>query len=139
MTIDAPLEYTPVLVRGGGILVLGGQCTKNIYDGMDERTIQIFPVPSASNSLAGRRGSFTLVEDDGKSNDHTTKGNYTEMVISFEVVDETVVIEVEVVKGEYELGYEVLWFELPMDDEREMVGARGMSLVREGRRVGWKL
>ena len=106
---------------------------------MNERTVQIYPVPSSTPCSAGRAGSFTLIEDDGKSNDHTTKGIYTEMVVSFEVVDETVVIEVEVVKGEYELGYEVLWFELPMDDEREMVGARGMSLVREGRRVGWKL
>jgi hypothetical protein len=60
-----------------------------------------------------------------------------EMVVSFEVVGETAVIDVEVVTEEYELGYEVLWFELPMDDEREMVGARRTSLVREGRRVRW--
>jgi alpha-glucosidase len=136
---DAPLDRTPVLVRAGGILVLGGECTRNIYDGIRERTALIFPSPSHATSNAGRRGTFTIIEDDGKTNGHTIEGAFTEIVVSFEVVGDQVEIGLELLRDEYDLTYGVVWFELPKGDEREMVGAKGRTIVREDGRVGLKL
>ncbi|KAJ7141312.1 glycosyl hydrolases family 31-domain-containing protein [Mycena epipterygia] len=110
--LDAPLERTPALVRAGGVLVLGGACTRNIYDGVASRTVLVFPTPTGAS-----HGSFTLVEDDGVSNAHTGKGVYTELVVSFT----TGGAGAEVVHGAYKLPYEVIWFELPAGDERKVV------------------
>lgn len=74
---DAPLARTPTLVRAGGILILGGACERNIYDGVGSRTALLFPAPGGDS-----HGSFTLIEDDGVSNEHTDEGAYTELVVS---------------------------------------------------------
>lgn len=141
--LDAPLERTPVLVRGGGILVLGGKCTKNIYDGTNERTVLVFPAPSSSSSssASGQKGSFTLIEDDGKSNDHTnpSRRGYTEIFLSFTVVEggESVEVDFEVVHRRFELPYEVVWFELPRGDRRTLKVREGkVEAGRKERRVG---
>ncbi|KAJ7071961.1 glycosyl hydrolases family 31-domain-containing protein [Mycena amicta] len=113
--LDAPLARTPTLVRAGGIMVLGGACTNNIYDGIAERTALIFPAPIGSS-----QGSFALIEDDGRTNAHTRDGKFTELTVSFESTEAEVVVDVEVVKGEYELPYDVVWFELPQGDKRKV-------------------
>ncbi|KAK4051516.1 hypothetical protein OIO90_004730 [Microbotryomycetes sp. JL221] len=77
VTVDAPLSSTPVLVRAGGALMLGGRCSRNIYDGIRERTLLIFPGPTGHSS--GQTGSLTLVEDDFKTNDHVDKNIYSEL------------------------------------------------------------
>ncbi|KAJ7091907.1 glycosyl hydrolases family 31-domain-containing protein [Mycena belliarum] len=121
--LDAPLARTPTLVRAGGVLVLGGACKRNIYDGIASRTALIFPAPSGASS-----GSFTLVEDDGVSNDHTGRGTYTELVVSFTASgSDAVIVDCEVVKGAYKLPYEVIWFELPVGDARKVVVKGGKA------------
>ncbi|KAJ6625766.1 glycosyl hydrolases family 31-domain-containing protein [Mycena sp. CBHHK59/15] len=132
--LDAPLARTPVLVRAGGALVLGGACAWNIYDGVKERTAVVFPAPSGAS-----HGSFTLVEDDGVSNDHTGKGVYTELVLSFAVAEgnSEVVVDYEAVHGAYKLPYEVIWVELPVGDTRKVV-VKGGKTERRRRSVGGK-
>ncbi|TDL29099.1 hypothetical protein BD410DRAFT_3704 [Rickenella mellea] len=137
VVLDAPLERTPVLVRAGGIIVLGGPCEKNVYDGVHQRTALIFPSPATSSKSAkpdtkrsGMSGSFTLIEDDGRTNDHTDKGVYTELELTFAVVDggngeEVIEVDCAVVKGGYKLPYDAIWFELPLGDEREVRAAKG--------------
>ncbi|KAJ7217663.1 glycosyl hydrolases family 31-domain-containing protein, partial [Mycena pura] len=98
---DVPLSRTLALVRAGGVLVLGGACARNIYDGVGERTALIFPAPGSVR--ASSRGAFTLIEDDGVSNAHTRDGTYTELVLSFNATETEVVVDVEVVRGSYEL------------------------------------
>ncbi|KAJ7267606.1 glycosyl hydrolases family 31-domain-containing protein [Mycena haematopus] len=117
--LAAPLERTPTLVRAGAVLVLGGACTRNIYDGVASRTALLFPAPAGAS-----QGSFTLIEDDGVSNDHTGAGVYTELVVSFSATEAAVVVDYEVVRGAYKLPYEVIWFELPRGDERKVVVRR---------------
>ncbi|KAJ6498838.1 glycosyl hydrolases family 31-domain-containing protein [Mycena sanguinolenta] len=120
--LDAPLERTPTLVRAGGVLVLGGACTRNIHDGVASRTALIFPAPTGAS-----QGCFTLIEDDGVSNAHTGEGEYTELVVSFVANEAEVIVNWEVVHGGYELPYEVIWFELPRGDKRKLVVKTGKT------------
>jgi alpha-glucosidase len=125
--LDAPLARTPTLVRSGGIFVLGGACTRNIYDGVAERTALIFPAPTGDS-----RGKFTLIEDDGMSNAHTGQGVYTELLLSFKAAAPggVVVVDYEVVHGGYKLPYDVIWFELPASDVRKVVVKGGKTEKR---------
>jgi alpha-glucosidase len=113
-------------VRAGAILILGGACTRNIYDGVASRTALVFPAPSGDS-----QGSFTLIEDDGVSNDHTGKGVYTELVVSFAATEAEVVVDYQVVHGAYKLPYEVIWFELPRGDKRKLVVKGGKTERRK--------
>ncbi|KAM0749932.1 hypothetical protein T439DRAFT_381478 [Meredithblackwellia eburnea MCA 4105] len=121
-TFDAPLDRTPVLIRSGGILVLGGDCTDNIYDGTKERTVLVFPSPSRESE---EEGIFTLIEDDGKTNDHTKSDEYTELLLSFRTdptAPEIVEVDYKVVhlSKTFKVGYEVIWWKLPVGDRREL-------------------
>lgn len=125
----APLARTPVLVRGGGILVLGGRCTSNIYDSINSRTVLIFP--SSSLCPSGLSGSFTLVEDDGRTNEHLEQGVYTELDLHFAVKEDEVEVWWELVHGGYCLPYREIAWQLPKGDRRTIVAARGMAGRRE--------
>lgn len=116
-----------MLVRGGGIIVLGGECTETIYDGRSTRDVLIFPSPTSRSGLSGMEGSFTLIEDDGKSSDHTSEGIYTEIQIFFRVVQsetepgvEAIEVGYDVVTWKYTPEAEILWFVLPKGDQRKM-------------------
>ncbi|KAK7005918.1 hypothetical protein R3P38DRAFT_3326385 [Favolaschia claudopus] len=127
--LDAPLDRTPTLVRAGAVLIFGGACQRNIYDGVSSRTALIFPAPKGDS-----QGSFTLIEDDGISNHHTNKQAYTELVVLFKATDAEVTVDYEVVHGDYKLPYDVIWFELPKGDQRKVVGKNAKSERREENR-----
>lgn len=154
--VEAPLERIPILVKAGGILVLGGKCTRNIYDGQFVREVLIFPSPtprstsSSSTSKverSGTKGSFTLIEDDGKTNDHTLSNIYSEVIISFSVEvilsqsDEAVAVEEEVevviidykvIHNLYEVKYREIEFVLPKGDNRKLIAGEGKELIDMG-------
>ncbi|CUA71205.1 alpha-glucosidase [Rhizoctonia solani] len=128
VSIDAPLSRTPVLVRAGGILVLSNKCTKTVYDGETTRVAQIFP--SLNSQVDGAKGSFRLVEDDGKTNDHAEKGAFTELELSFQVGSgekgqQVVEVDVKELKNAYALPYSVIWFVLPVGDSRKLSVSTG--------------
>ncbi|KAG8764033.1 hypothetical protein FRC12_008332 [Ceratobasidium sp. 428] len=124
--VDAPVSKTPVLVRAGGILVLGGKCTSTVYDGEMLRVAHIFPSPSPKNP--GATGSFTLVEDDGKTNAHVNEGVYTELEVSFLAEDEEYIeVDVKVLHNAYAVPYDVIWFVLPVKDKRKMKAKSGTN------------
>lgn len=123
--MDAPLSRTPVLARGGAILVLGGACHSTIHDGAGSRTVLVFSAPSSATS--GLSGSFTLIEDDGKSNAHLDEGRFTEIELSFKVVGETVEVGWKLVHGDYPLPYTYIAWELPKGDMRQLVLGAGME------------
>ncbi|QRV77708.1 glycoside hydrolase family 31 protein [Ceratobasidium sp. AG-Ba] len=119
LDLDAPITRTPALVRAGGILVLGNKCANTVYDGNTLRVAHIFPSLAPQN--AGATGSFTLIEDDGKTNAHVDQGVYTEVEVTFQVQDKGCVeVDVKVLHNAYELLYDVIWFVLPIGDNREM-------------------
>lgn len=133
--IDAPISYTPTFVRDGGILVLGGKCSNNVMDGLGYRVALIFPTPKSNLKAAvgdslGASGSFTLVEDDGITNDHMKKSTYCELRLSFQVSSDhdQIIIDVDIIHRGYQVPYKVIWFLLPQGDERKMVGKGGTDL-----------
>ncbi|KAK4049956.1 hypothetical protein OIV83_003780 [Microbotryomycetes sp. JL201] len=126
----APLEKIPMLVRAGGALMLGGPCTRNIYDGINERTLIVFPAPFKHPS--GQTGTFTLIEDDFRSNNHTGKGAYTEVQFWFKVVDEdTVGVGYDVVKKDWPLSYKDVAVRLPPGDARRIVAGDGFEVNQD--------
>ncbi|CAK5265429.1 unnamed protein product [Mycena citricolor] len=130
--LDAPLSRTPVLVRSGGILVLGGECKRNVYDGVNERTALVFPAPGKASA-----GSFTLIEDDGVSNEHLDKGIYTEILLTYSATATEVVVDYEVVHGQFKLPYEAVWIQLPIGDQRKIVVKAGKKEAKgPGGQVG---
>ncbi|CAE6448403.1 hypothetical protein ACGC1H_005534 [Rhizoctonia solani] len=123
INLDAPLSRTPVLVRAGGILVLSNKCTETVYDGGATRVAHIFP--SLSSQVDGVKGSFKLVEDDGKTNEHTEKGIYTEIELSFQVTagekgQQAIEVDVKELNNSYALPYNIIWFILPPGDDRKL-------------------
>jgi alpha-glucosidase len=122
VTIDTPLEKCPTFAKSGSILVLGGECQTTIYDGTNERYAYVFGAPGVKSS-----GEFRLIEDDGKSNDHTRDGAYTELVLRFEANENEVVVDIDMVHQGYDLPYKSIRFVLPQGDEREIRSRRRQS------------
>ncbi|KAF8685452.1 glycosyl hydrolase 31 family [Rhizoctonia solani] len=128
--MDAPLSRTPALVRAGGILVLSNKCAETVYDGEATRVAHIFP--SLNSESNGATGSFKLVEDDGKTNEHAEKGIFTELEISFQVNPgekgkQEVQVDVKELNSAYPLPYTVIWFILPPGDGRKLKAAAGST------------
>lgn len=133
-----------MLVRAGGIIVLGGECTNSIHDGTTSRTIHLFPAPMPAHTSSSSRttGTFTLIEDDGVSNDHTNDGHYTEIMISFKVfrlpVDgcdiDVVEVDYEFKHRGYELPYDLMEVKLPDGNTSRIIAAEGKEM-RAGRLV----
>ncbi|PRP78004.1 polyamine transporter 3, partial [Planoprotostelium fungivorum] len=117
ITMAAPLSRCPTLVRAGGILVLGGVCQTHAFDraGRTERTVLLFPGPS------GGEGEFTLVEDDGRTNDAGFRGVFSEISIRFEADASEVRVEMETKRGDYK-GQWDYHFKLPDGDTRTIRG-----------------
>ena len=82
---------------------------------------------------SGSHGSFTLIEDDGQSNDHTLRGVYTEIELSFKVTsaehEEVVEVDYELTHaGYWPLPYSSIELRLPASDNRKIVAAEGKSV-----------
>ncbi|CCO29120.1 hypothetical protein BN14_03122 [Rhizoctonia solani AG-1 IB] len=128
--MTAPLSRTPTLVRAGGILVLSNKCAETVYDGEATRVAHIFP--SLNSETNGAEGSFKLVEDDGKTNEHAEKGVFTELELSFQVGlgergRQDVVVDVKELNNTYSLPYDIIWFILPPGDDRKLKTAAGST------------
>lgn len=101
-----------------------------MYDGDTTRTAHIFP--SLTPQAHGARGSFKLIEDDGKTNDHVERGSFTELELGFHVVasedgKQYVEVDVKTLHNSYTLPYDVIWFVLPVGDARELRVASGST------------
>ncbi|CEL62592.1 alpha-glucosidase [Rhizoctonia solani AG-1 IB] len=130
ISMTAPLSRTPTLVRAGGILVLSNKCAETVYDGEATRVAHIFP--SLNSETNGAEGSFKLVEDDGKTNEHAEKGVFTELELSFQVGlgergRQDVVVDVKELNNTYSLPYDIIWFILPPGDDRKLKTAAGST------------
>ena len=116
---------------------MGGKCTKNIFDGTNERNVLVFPT---SISTAGSIGHFSLVEDDGKTN----AAAFTQIELSFAVVDvqgeEVVQVDYTMSSFDHKLPYDTLWWELPSGDARRIIGAEGKEVRKDTKgRFGLKV
>lgn len=90
--LDAPLGHIPLLVRRGAIIPEREYAPSIEAGSNDILTLNIYP---------GAPCSFTLIEDDGLSNDYL-EGNYASTEITGTVAQTGFTVTVEPVKGRYE-------------------------------------
>ena len=89
--LDAPLELIPLLVRQGAIIPERPYCSSIEQGSNDTLTLNVYP---------GADYSFTLIEDDGLSNDYQ-KGNVATTEITSRMIAEGFIITVNPVQGSY--------------------------------------
>ncbi|CAO1637799.1 unnamed protein product [Sympodiomycopsis kandeliae] len=136
VTLEAPIDICPYLIRGGAILVRSRTTStlRNTSELGNDMIVDLYPSPPSS--LSGQSGKFTLVKDDGISN----TGQVTEIFITFQVVDESVEVSIEVgqlksFKGEWKFSMRlprcdtrfIRWGGAPNDE----IGSGGVKCVVE--------
>jgi len=109
VTLDAPLERCPLLVRAGGVIPLGKTMRYIGAEPDDQRDLLIFPHPQNGQS------SFTLIEDDGISRDGAT----TRINISLASTPSQIEVHISA-SGDYPLPYAELRVICPPGEERPL-------------------
>ncbi|GAB4571438.1 MAG: glycoside hydrolase family 31 protein [Anaerolineae bacterium] len=115
VTLDAPLDRIPLLVRAGGLIPLGRAMPHVGAAPDDVREVLAYPHP------AGGEGRFTLVEDDGVSMDYLS-GAQTRVTLRVSATPDTVRVGVAPPQGGYALPYDRVTFVLPPDEARPVSG-----------------
>jgi alpha-glucosidase len=113
VTIPAPLERLPILVRAGGILPLGKVMRFVGEQADDLRQIYLFP-----NHQQGG-GHFTLIEDDGFSLGYQ-RGEFTELRFDLQTNLDEIQLEINYGQQGYPLPYKSLEIILPPGEERPL-------------------
>ncbi|MCB0033207.1 MAG: glycoside hydrolase family 31 protein, partial [Anaerolineales bacterium] len=114
VTLNAPLERIPLLVRAGGIIPMGqvmrfvGQRPDNL------RQLYLFPHPQAGI------GRFHLIEDDGISLDYQ-QGGLTEMQIEMTTTATQITVQLTLITKGYPLPYDEIELILPHGEKRPLV------------------
>lgn len=116
-----------MLVREGGIIILGSTCKSGVKENDESRTALLFP-----GHELGSKGEFTLIEDDGISSNHTLRGAYLELKIMFEIIrrdeEQVIAVDTEYIHREYDPKFKSISFVLPHGDEREIISLNGRPL-----------
>lgn len=102
VTVDAPLERFPLLVRAGSLLPLGKPMRYVGAQADDLREIYVFPHPAAGE------GHFTLIEDDGITLTYQ-QGEVTRIHLDMHSTPADIDIQVTL-EGSYPLPYSELRF-----------------------------
>jgi len=89
--VQAPLEEIPVFVRKGAVIPMREYASSIEKGNNDLLHLHIFP---------GEKSAFTLIEDDGSSNDYLS-GIYAQTTITQEGSSEMVTVTIDPVKGSY--------------------------------------
>ncbi|PMC37973.1 alpha-glucosidase [Bacillus sp. UMB0899] len=128
VTIPAPLEYNPLLIKGGSIIPINDTDSTFQNKEKDERGFWLFPHKQSGSA------SYDLYEDDGVSANY--KENHT--IVSVQMNADAEKIEVSYkINGEYKLPYESLNLYLPENEERKLYvngeelkkGAKGYTVA----------
>lgn len=111
VTIEAPLEYTPVLVQGGSIIPINDAEVTFETKSNDERGFLIFP-PKGDSTF-----EYKCFEDDGISNDY--ENNH--LLYKFNVVtnESEILVNLET-EGEYKPKYNEVSIYLPKEENRKI-------------------
>jgi alpha-glucosidase len=112
VTLHAPLERLPLLVRHGGMLPMGKTMQHIGAQPDDERRIYLYPHQNEGQS------EFVLYEDDGVSFDYQ-RGVYTEIRLQMQSSPESIELTVEQ-QGSYPLPYSEISFILPSGETRPL-------------------
>jgi alpha-glucosidase len=110
ITLHAPIERLPLLVREGGILPMGKTMQHVGAEPDDERRVYLYPYRGDGQS------AFVLYEDDGVSFDYR-QGGFTEIVLGIQSSSDAIELTVDV-RGSYTLPYSEISFILPSGETR---------------------
>lgn len=113
-------------MRAGGILALSGFAEETVFSerARTEREFQLFPLPSSAKIFSSQSQSevFTLIEDDGRSNDATKSGKFNEIDISFSTnANPSDLVQVKI--SPRRTAFSGIWewqFILPKGDQRKL-------------------
>lgn len=123
VTVPAPLQYCPLLVRGGAIIPVNDAEIDFVHKADDKRGFMLFPPRTGSGT-----SSYDLFEDDGESQAYR-QGAFAMVHVDMRWSKKQV--EVTVSKsGSYDLPYRSLALHLPVSDGRPVI-VNGKSLSRE--------
>ncbi|MBD1382542.1 glycoside hydrolase family 31 protein [Metabacillus arenae] len=109
ITLNAPLEQPPLLVKAGGMIPLNKAEVTAAAKEKDQREIRLFPPKGQGEAVS------MLYEDDGISNQSNS------LIFTFKMICTTEMIELEVIQeGSYQPSYSEMTFVLPKDEARQV-------------------
>lgn len=111
--IPAPLDYTPLLVKGGSILPINDAEITFETKSKDERGFMFFPHKQEGESR------FSLFEDDGVSYEYA-EGQYSMIQVSMKTTENQIEVMIEK-EGEYILTYHQIRLYFPSSETRKIV------------------
>lgn len=128
VTIPAPLEYNPLLIKGGSIIPINEADSTFQDKEKDERGFWLFPHKESGST------SYNLYEDDGVSANY--QENHTIVSLTMNADAEKIDVNYKI-DGEYKLPYESINFYLPENEERKLYvngeelkkGAKGYTVA----------
>jgi alpha-glucosidase len=113
ITLEAPLNRIPLLVRAGGMMPMGKVMRYFGEKPDDLRQMYIFPHPEVGH------GRFNLIEDDGVSFDFL-KGGFSECQIQVVASRDQISVEVEINQAGFELPYSSIECIFPFGEKRKI-------------------
>ncbi|MBU7591446.1 TIM-barrel domain-containing protein [Metabacillus halosaccharovorans] len=128
VTVPAPLEYNPLLIKGGSIIPINDADSTFQNKEKDERGFLLFPHKQSGST------SYDLFEDDGVSANYQEKHT----IVSVQMNADAEKIDVSyTINGEYKLPYDSINFYLPENEERKLYvngeelkkGAKGYTVA----------
>lgn len=128
VTIPAPLEYNPLLIKGGSIIPINDADSTFQNKEKDERGFLLFPHKQSGIT------SYDLFEDDGVSANY--QENHTIVSVQMDVDAEKIDVSYKI-SGKYKLPYDSINFYLPENEERKLYvngeelkkGAKGYTVA----------
>lgn len=124
ITLDAPLEKLPLMVRAGAGLPLSKRITYVSAEQDDTRELKLFPLKGVGTT------SGLLFEDDGESWGYQT-GNA--LWVEWEMVCDGATINLKVnARGDYRPAWSALKVSLPVEEKRTLLvnGVEGSEWMR---------
>ena len=112
ITLHAPLERLPLLVREGGMIPMGKAMQHIGAEPDDQRRVYLYPQQIEGSS------AFILYEDDGISSAYQ-HGDYKEIALTLSAGAKAIRLEVNV-HGDYNLPYDQIAFVLPLTETRPL-------------------
>jgi alpha-glucosidase len=91
-TVDAPLDKVPIFVKAGSIIPMGPEIHYVDEKLADPLTLDIYP---------SAKSSYTLFEDDGKSNEYQ-RGKFTQTQFTCETTGADATFEIAAARGDYD-------------------------------------
>ena len=111
VTVPAPIQYNPLLVRGGSIIPVNDAEIDFSTKDRDERGFMLFPPRFGKGS-----SSYCLFEDDGETQAYR-KGAFAKVLVEMEWDSSGVSVTLSK-EGGYELPYKTIALHLPDGDAR---------------------